>query len=434
MLLRKLLLFLVVGALHAHALEPYPEKTNVSNSSYFPYKGDIFTGFITVNTTTGSNLFYSLYGFNNGSISQDAPLIIWLDGGPGSASVSGPLQHFGPISVGPKEDNFTLAPRNLTWTNLGHLLTIDQPISTGFSNAFGGEVVKLTDQATVHFQNFIARFYQLFPTFLNNDLYIVGESYAGHYIPAFAHQLLSNTSNSYIKLKGVVLGAPWTDGLRQVPTEGDFYYYASVANRKIRDYMHQIEVTAYEALLLGDYEYAGDLNNYKGDYARQLTLVGSLNYRKFTTDPRHPGDGTIDWLNLTSTQLLLGIPNKVNYVDSNHTIYSNMNADIVMSYMDRIPLLLQNIKVLSYACQDDTAVQYTGIANFMRLVNWDGMHEIEKQQKKLWNVNGKLAGFYKSYQNYTALTILASGHVAPNDQPEATYDLLNRFINDLPFN
>lgn len=434
MLLYKLLLVLVAVVLCANALEPYPEKTNISNSSALPFGGDLFTGFIQVNNATGSNIFYTLYGFNNGSINQDAPLIIWLDGGPGCASISGAFSAFGPIRVGSKAKGFPLSPRNLTWNTLGHLLTIDQPVGTGFSNALGGEVIKTTEQATVHFQVFIARFYQLFPNFINNDLYIVGESYAGHYIPAFAYQLLTNTSNSYIKLKGVVLGAPWTDGLRQVPMESDYYYTGSVATQKIRDYMHRIELTAVQAMLSGDYEYASDLTNYKTHYAQKVTLVDEFDIRKFNTDPWDPEDGSTDWLKLNTTQTILGIANKIEYIDCSDVIYNNMNADLTISYIDRLPLLLRSIKVLAYACQDDTAVQYSGVADYLRSVDWDGMHDIEMQPKKLWNVNGKIAGFYKNYLNYTYLTILKSGHVTPNDQPEPMFDLLNRFINNLPFN
>lgn len=434
MLFYKLLIVLLTITLHSHALHTYPEATNVSNSSYFPFKGDIFTGFIPVNNTSGSNIFYSLYGFNNGSINQSAPLIIWLAGGPGCDSVFGPFARFGPISVGSKDKNYTLSPRHLTWNTLGHLLTLDQPIGTGFSNAFGGEAVKTTDQAAEHFQAFMVRFYQLFPNLIGNDLYMVGVSYAGHFIPAFAHKLLSNTSNSYIKLKGVVIGAPWTDGLRQVSTEGDFYYVGSIANQKIRDYMHRMEITVVQAILSGDYEYASYLADYKGEYIRQLTLASDDSYRKSANDPENPDDGTNEWLNLTSTQSMLGIPYKVDYGDFSKEVYSNMMADMTISYIDRLPLLLQNIKVLVFACQDDTAVQYSGVVEFLKFVEWDGMRDIEVQPKKVWNVNGKVAGFYKSNLNYTYLTVIDSGHMAPGDQPEPMYDLLNRFINTIPFN
>ncbi len=101
----------------------------------------------------------------------------------------------------------------------------------------------------------------MFPNFVNNDLDILGESYTGHYIPAFVCQFLSNTSYSYIKLKAVVLGDPWTHRLVQVPTESEYYYATEITNKKIRDYIQLIEATATQAILNQYYEYASNLAN-----------------------------------------------------------------------------------------------------------------------------------------------------------------------------
>lgn len=423
---------IVIFLLLQATAQSYPEKTNVTNTQNFPFKGDIFTGFVPVNNQTLSNIFYTLYGFNNGSIIQPAPLIIWLDGGPGCASVSGTFSMFGPFGVTSRLTNFTLYPRNLTWNTLGHILTVDQPIGTGFSNAFQGEVVKTTEQATAHFQAFIARFYQLFPNFLDNDLYIVGESYAGHYIPAFAHQILSNRSNSYIKLKGVVLGAPWTDASQQVLANSEYFYAAGLVNQKERDYLKTIEFTAVQAIYSGDYEYATNLFDFQRKYMWGITGVDHFNYRDYPGEVA-VDDGSVSWLNLTQTQTLLGIPVKMNYIDCTKTVYNNMHADIAVSVSDRLPLLLENIKVLAYAGQDDNDVEPAGIANFLKFVEWDGMRNIEVMPKKTWTMDGEVVGLFKTHLNYTYVTILKSGHIASYDQPGPNYDLLNRFINNIPF-
>ncbi len=74
---------------------------------------------------------------------------------------------FEPISIGLEENDFTLAPQNLTWTSLNHLLTIGQPIGMGFSNALVGDVIKTTDQITKQFQAFITLFYKIFSIFVH---------------------------------------------------------------------------------------------------------------------------------------------------------------------------------------------------------------------------------------------------------------------------
>ena len=48
------------------------------------------------------------------------------------------------------------------------------------------------------------------PEFEGRDLYITGESYAGHYIPAISANLIKQ-KNLPLKLVGLAIGNGWTD-------------------------------------------------------------------------------------------------------------------------------------------------------------------------------------------------------------------------------
>ena len=60
---------------------------------------------------------------------ETAPLLIWLQGGPGAASMYGLFVEHGPFII--TKDHRVLK-RELAWTNDYHLLYIDQPAYTGF--------------------------------------------------------------------------------------------------------------------------------------------------------------------------------------------------------------------------------------------------------------------------------------------------------------
>ncbi|KAK4154409.1 Alpha/Beta hydrolase protein [Chaetomidium leptoderma] len=61
----------------------------------------------------------------------NAPLAIWLNGGPGGSSMMGLLEENGPCFVGPDSNSTYLNP--WSWNNEVNMLYIDQPVQTGFS-------------------------------------------------------------------------------------------------------------------------------------------------------------------------------------------------------------------------------------------------------------------------------------------------------------
>lgn len=69
------------------------------------------------------------------------------------------------------------------------MLFIDQPTGTGFSISNGLNVSSEWDAAK-YFNVFMDQFYQIFPEYKDQPLYLFGESYAGKYIPTFTYHLL----------------------------------------------------------------------------------------------------------------------------------------------------------------------------------------------------------------------------------------------------
>jgi len=133
-------------------------------------------------------MFYNLFsamGSDFDKPSPKIPLMIWLQGGPGGSSQFGAFTENGPIRiVNGKPKLF-----QYSWNFFGHMLFIDQPLNVGFSysgNRTGKAQVSSANEAARHLINFMYNFYKTWPKLLENPLYITGESFAGHYIPAFA--------------------------------------------------------------------------------------------------------------------------------------------------------------------------------------------------------------------------------------------------------
>ena len=86
-----------------------------------------YSGFLTVDKTLGSNMFF--WFFPAQQRANEAPVLLWLQGGPGASSMYGLFSENGPyISV-----NGTVTPRELAWTSKYNVLYIDNPVGTGYS-------------------------------------------------------------------------------------------------------------------------------------------------------------------------------------------------------------------------------------------------------------------------------------------------------------
>jgi len=146
------------------------------------------------------------------------PVATWHQGGPGGSSINvglyGEMGYFQITTEGPKVNDFA-------WNNVANMLYFESPAgsggSSGFSQCFkGGSKVschwddKTQGEAYAHT---LAAFFESFPEFASNSLYLTGESYFGQYGPNIAHFILNNAPfNSTLNLKGLALGNACSDG------------------------------------------------------------------------------------------------------------------------------------------------------------------------------------------------------------------------------
>ena len=142
------------------------------------------------------------------------PLLIWFNGGPGCSSMLGLFSEHGPFIF---DDGETIIkPNPEPWNKRANLLYLESPAGVGYSLAGTDNDTYHTDVSqSEDLLNAIIDFYNGYPEYLNNDLYITGESYAGVYAPYLAWQLhqwnqrakLDKTGNTPIyPLKGFIVG------------------------------------------------------------------------------------------------------------------------------------------------------------------------------------------------------------------------------------
>lgn len=167
-------------------------------------------------------MYYSFFqGIGKNLSDKNVPLIIWLEGGPGYSSQWSAFNMIGPLEI----DGETVYENGWAWSIQGHVVFVDQPLGVGFSYNKNSQVNNTYD-ASHHFINFLSRFYEEWGL-KENPLYITGTSYAGHYIPVIARNIISNMSLNF-NLKGVLIGGAWVDPVTQANYVDSFLHSVGI--------------------------------------------------------------------------------------------------------------------------------------------------------------------------------------------------------------
>lgn len=96
-------------------------------------------------------------------------------------------------------------PNAYSWTNLTNVLWIEQPVGVGFSQGTPdtSDEIGLSRELLGFYKNFVDTFQAQYHT-----VHLVGESYAGFYVPYIADAMLKANDKCYYDLSGVMLIDP----------------------------------------------------------------------------------------------------------------------------------------------------------------------------------------------------------------------------------
>ncbi len=405
------------------------------------------TGYVVINATTGSSMFYWQVNKFNTVIENDlvnpTPIIMWLQGGPGCSSEEGNLFEFGPWFY--NSTTGTLQIRENNWALDHHLLFIDNPLGAGFSFAVtDAEYVTTEEQFADNLYYMMQQMALDHPTWFtrNRPLYIFGESYGGHWVPTITGRILQEnalvavTGNIYLPLAGIGIGDGWTDPINQLFGYSDLGYALGLLNE-----VERANISYYESLgisqmnagfwpearntfqdLMSTVQYfTGETDNMEG--------VNLYNYRLYS-------DYNMDFLNwcyMDSTKALLGVPFSVTYQYCDDYAFNAMDYDFMKSVAFNFPYILEQIPVLLYNGQDDYIVNVLSAENWIANLDWPGQEGYLNAPKYVWKIDDVPVGFARSFGGLTQLIVMKAGLMAPHDQIVATRDMVNRFINGTGF-
>lgn len=144
---------------------------------------------------------------------ETAPLVLWVQGGPGASSLMGAFQELGPYIIA---TNTTLVKNEFAWSTVANILFLESPTGVGFSYC-KHMPCKQDDISTAELNLASLRYFVdvKFPEYQGRDFMIWGESYAGVFIPTLASALYDHRDEVKLNFLGFGVGDPCTSEVYQ---------------------------------------------------------------------------------------------------------------------------------------------------------------------------------------------------------------------------
>lgn len=388
-------------------------------------------GFFTIDEKYNSNLYF--WYFPPFSKNEDAPVVVWLQGGPGGTSLFGLFTELGPLIA--KKEGFAL--RKYHWAINNHLIFIDNPVGTGFSFTDNDQAYcEDEDCVAKGLYSTLTQFLQLFPHLKNNPLYLTGESYAGKYIPSlglFIHKE-NQKSKEKLNLQGMAIGNGYCDPINQLDYGNYLYQLGLIDSNQLKvfikyqnEVVKQINLQNWEqADVLLDHLMDGDLTNFS--YFRSYT---GFNYYYNYLQAAGGNEDISVFTNLLQNDNVRrsvhvgGLP-----FHDGQMVQIHLALDMLKSVAPAVSELLSHYRMMFYNGQLDIVVAFPLTENFLRNLNFSSAEEYRNAKRDIWKVNDEVAGYVKRAGNLTEVLVRNAGHMVPQDQPKWAYDLITRFIKN----
>ncbi|EFJ52952.1 hypothetical protein VOLCADRAFT_102913 [Volvox carteri f. nagariensis] len=422
-------------------------------------------GYFRLNRTHDARMFY--FFFQSRNAPKADPLVLWMTGGPGCSSEIAIFYENGPYFI--NNDTRTLTETKYGWDTLHNMIFVDQPIGTGFSysddwrDRVYNEVVVGEDML-----DFLYAFYSAHPELLENDFFVTGESYAGHYVPAVSSAIYRANELGQgpftIPLRGLAIGNGMTAPSLQFPAYAEYALQNGIISKGLHD-----SIQFWMPMCRWGAEFC-DSHQWRAACALALQVCQLVSFDRILA--ANPGinvyditktcDGPLcydmsaadEFLNRADVRAELGVGER-RWEECNMGVNGDFLGDWLRSYDKLLPALLDDgIRVMIYAGDLDLICNWVGNERWVNALEWEQSEGWPQVWPQEWQVAGAAAGtvrelgplsFVRVYQARAQAALGAlcqgsddllcvrdpgdtsGGHMVPMDQPRAALQMLTLF-------
>lgn len=371
--------------------------------------------------------------------SENAPVVLYLEGTPGKNMFFSIFTQNGPFSMGPDGQ---LKLRRESWNNKHHMIYMDS--MPGFGYTSGIERNHLMEVRLVSSLRSVLRtFFRIFSSIRQNPFFLAGNYYAWTYLPLLASALHDDKvqrpkSNSEINFKGIIIA----NGLVNTDEQfsfGDYLYITGLIDDNGKEQFEALERNFklptvksdsktfyhnFEQLIMGNNSLFKELTGYRHPYniledELPSTLNDSITHFIFS------------WITRLDVRRALHIGDEQKYHPLSQIALTNWKKFVNSGSFDKLSNTFQNDRVLIYTGNLDILCPYPSVERWLEKFSWPNKQEFTDAERIPWyDSSNELAGYIKKSQNIIEFVMINAGHYPCIDQPKRTLELVEGFTHD----
>ncbi|XP_047323968.1 serine carboxypeptidase-like [Impatiens glandulifera] len=396
-------------------------------------------GYYRLPHSKDARMFY--FFFESRKHKKTDPVVIWLTGGPGCSSELAMFYENGPFHIA---NNLSLLSNPFGWDQASNLIFVDQPTGTGFSYSSNEDDIRHDEQGVSNdLYDFLQAFFKQHPEYVKNAFYITGESYAGHYIPAFASRVHKGNKDRqpgtiHINFKGFAIGNGLTNPEIQYKAYPDYALSHNLIKRSDYKKLKRLIPPCEKAIKLcgsnGGQSCVTALSTCNSIFSNILSIAGNINFydvrKKCKTQLCYDFSRMEKLLNQQTVRDALGVGAR-EFVSCSSKVYDALQVDWMRNLEVGIPELIEDgIKLLVYAGEYDLICNWLGNSRWVNAMKWSGQKTFISAPSIPFKVDGAEAGQLKGHGPLTFIKVFNAGHMVPMDQPKVALEILRQWTQD----
>ncbi|KAH9296413.1 hypothetical protein KI387_040001, partial [Taxus chinensis] len=143
----------------------------------------------------------------------------------------------------------------------------------------------------------------------------------------------------------------------------------------------------------------------------------------------HGTDFLFIFVNQRAVKEALRADVNINWKRWSDAVESRMSADYMKSTKWKVEMLVKWMPVLVYQGQFDLGFAVS-VEEWLRSVDWSGMSEFWRTERKVWKVGTVVAGYIRSHSNLTNVVVARAGHEAAVDQRGSCQVMIESWVKN----